>query len=138
MSQPAPRAEALAIRGERILAVGRMQDVETRRGSGTRIVNLDGRTLLPGLIDPHMHSVYVQFDDWIDVGPIATPNNEAVQAKLREAVRAAKPGDWVRAQLFDPSITQGARADTRRTRCAGACQSFLHVGEQRPRGLCEY
>jgi predicted amidohydrolase YtcJ len=112
MSQPAPRAEALAIRGERILAVGRMQDVETRRGSGTRIVNLDGRTLLPGLIDPHMHSVYVQFDDWIDVGPIATPNNEAVQAKLREAVRAAKPGDWVRAQLFDPSITQGARAPT--------------------------
>jgi predicted amidohydrolase YtcJ len=112
MSEGMPRAEALAVRGERILAVGRMQDVETRRGSGTRIVNLDGRTLLPGLIDPHMHSVYVQFDDWIDVGPIAAPNNEAVQAKLREGVRAAKPGDWVRAQLFDPSITQGARAPT--------------------------
>src|SRR5215470_10602327 len=42
MSGGMPRAEALAIRGERILAIGRMQDVETRRGSDTRIVNLDG------------------------------------------------------------------------------------------------
>ena len=51
MSEAMPRAEALAIRGERILATGRMQDVEARRGPGTHIVNLDGRTLLPGLID---------------------------------------------------------------------------------------
>jgi predicted amidohydrolase YtcJ len=89
-----------------------MQEVETRRGSGTRIVNLDGRTLLPGLIDPHMHFVFVVFDDWIDVGPITTPNNDAVQTKLHDAVHAAKPGDWIRAKLFDPSITQGARAPT--------------------------
>src|ERR1700741_3107370 len=79
MSEGMPRAEALAIRGERILAVGRMQDVETQRGPGTRIVNMDGRTLLPGLIDPHMHFVFVLFDDWINVGPITTPNNDAVQ-----------------------------------------------------------
>ena len=107
-----PRAEAIAIRGERILAIGRTQEVEMRRGPETRIVNLDGRTLLPGLIDPHMHFVFVLFDDWIDVGPITMPNNDAVQTKLRDAVHAAKPGDWIRAQQFDPSITQGARAPT--------------------------
>src|SRR6516164_1941507 len=47
MSGAMPRAEALAIRGEHILAIGRMQEVETRRGSDTRIVDLDGQTLLP-------------------------------------------------------------------------------------------
>jgi predicted amidohydrolase YtcJ len=112
MSEGMPRAEALAVRGQRLLAIGRMQDVETRRGPNTRIINLDGRTLLPGLIDPHMHFVFVLFDDWIDVGPIITPNNDAVQTKLSDAIHAAKPGDWIRAQLFDPSITQGVRAPT--------------------------
>jgi predicted amidohydrolase YtcJ len=112
MSEGMPRAEALAIRGERILAIGRMQEVETRRGPDTRIVNLDGRTLLPGLIDPHMHFVSVLFDDWIDVSPITTPINDAVQTKLRDGVHAAKPTDWIRVQGFDPSITQGARAPT--------------------------
>ena len=112
MSEGLPRVDALAIRGERILAIGSVQEVETRRGPDTRIVNLDGRTLLPGLIDPHMHFVFVLFDDWINVGPITTPNNDAVQMKLRDAVHAAKPGDWIRAQQFDPSITQGAHAPT--------------------------
>jgi predicted amidohydrolase YtcJ len=112
MTERVPRIEALAVRGERILTVGNLQDVEARRGPGTRIVDLGGRALLPGLIDPHMHFVFVQFEDWIDVGPIATPTYDAVQTKLREGVRTAKPGDWVRAQLFDPSITEGARAPT--------------------------
>jgi predicted amidohydrolase YtcJ len=112
MNDRAPRAEALAVRGERIMAVGRLQDVEARRGPATRIVDLGGRTLLPGLIDPHMHFVFVQFDDWIDVSAITTPTYEGVIAKLREGVRTARPGDWVRAQAFDPSITRGAHEPT--------------------------
>jgi predicted amidohydrolase YtcJ len=112
MSDRAPRAEALAVRGERILAVGRLQDVEARRGPRTRVVDLDGRTLLPGLIDPHMHFVFVQFDDWIDVSAIGTPSYGGVMAKLHEGVRTARPGAWVRAQGFDPSITQGAHDPT--------------------------
>jgi predicted amidohydrolase YtcJ len=73
---------------------------------------LAGRVLLPGLIDPHMHFVFAQFDDWIDVSAMAAPTYEAVEAKLRAAVREAKHGEWVRAQLFDPSITKGARVPT--------------------------
>jgi len=107
-----PRAEALAIRGEHILAVGSVQDMEARRGPDTRIIDLGGRTLLPGLIDPHMHFVFALFDNWIDVSAITTPTFEAVQAKLHQGVRDAKKSEWVRAKLFDPSITQGARAPT--------------------------
>ena len=68
--------------------------------------------MLPGLIDPHMHFVFVLFEDWIDVSAIATPTYEGVQTKLREGARAAKAGDWVRAWQFDPSITQGAHTPT--------------------------
>ncbi|NKB79649.1 amidohydrolase [Ochrobactrum daejeonense] len=109
---PAARAEALAIRGERILAIGSMDEVDAYRGSATRIVDLDGRTLMPGLIDPHMHSTFVAMDDWLDVGPISTPTFDQVWNKLRDAVARAKEGEWVRAQLFDPSITKGAHVPT--------------------------
>ena len=57
MNAETPRAEAIAIRGNRILAVGTAEHVDKFRGSTTRTIDLDGRTLMPGLIDPHMHSL---------------------------------------------------------------------------------
>ena len=50
-----PKAEALAIAGERILRVGTRQDVEALRGSSTRVVDLAGATVVPGLEDAHGH-----------------------------------------------------------------------------------
>ncbi|GAA0381054.1 amidohydrolase [Brevundimonas terrae] len=50
-----PVAEALAVRGDRILAVGSLDDVRGAAGRGARMVNLEGRTLLPGFFDPHGH-----------------------------------------------------------------------------------
>lgn len=49
--------EALAIDGGRILAAGKANEVSALAGSSTRIVDLNGRTLHPGLIDPHNHTV---------------------------------------------------------------------------------
>ncbi len=54
-----PTAEAVAVRGGRILAVGTLQQVEAKRWPGTRMVNLEGRTLLPGFVDPHGHVAMV-------------------------------------------------------------------------------
>lgn len=50
-----PTAEALAVRGETILAVGALDEVQAAAGRGARWVDLDGRTLLPGFFDPHGH-----------------------------------------------------------------------------------
>jgi predicted amidohydrolase len=55
MNKNRPRAEAVAVRGQRILAVGAFEDLEARRDSRTRIVDLGGCALLPGFIDAHMH-----------------------------------------------------------------------------------
>ena len=48
-------ASAIAIRGERIVAVGSDRDVAAFAGAGTRRIDLGGRTVIPGLIDNHMH-----------------------------------------------------------------------------------
>ena len=49
--------QALAIRGQRILAVGSTVDIEKLQGPATRVIDLAGRTVIPGLIDNHSHWV---------------------------------------------------------------------------------
>ena len=48
-------AQAVAVKGERIVAVGTTQDISRLAGPGTRRIDLRGRTVIPGLIDNHMH-----------------------------------------------------------------------------------
>lgn len=50
-----PRAEAIAVRGGRIAGVGYRDQVMKLQGATTRVVDLGGRTLVPGFVDPHGH-----------------------------------------------------------------------------------
>ncbi|MEO6998078.1 MAG: amidohydrolase [Terracoccus sp.] len=97
--------EAVAVRDGRVVAVGSSDEVNALVGKETERVELGGRTLLPGLVDPHMHSALVQLADWVDVSPMTTPTADEVFSALRNAT-ATKTG-WVLAQQFDPSITEG-------------------------------
>jgi len=112
MNPRQPTAEAIAIRGEHILMAGSTDEVAARAGPGARVIDLQGRALLPGLIDPHMHSSFVALEDWIDLSPMTTPTFADVQRKIREAAADAPADAWVRAQLFDPSITRDATIPT--------------------------
>jgi predicted amidohydrolase YtcJ len=49
-------AEAMAVRGERIVAVGKHEDVAKLAGPETKLVDLQGRTVIPGLCDSHVHA----------------------------------------------------------------------------------
>lgn len=53
----APYAEAVAIKGDKILAVGRLAEVEQVAGAGAQHIDLHGKFLLPGLIDSHAHPI---------------------------------------------------------------------------------
>jgi predicted amidohydrolase YtcJ len=57
LSRKQPGASAVAIEGGRFVAVGRDREIMALAGDGTRVVNLRGRTVLPGLIDNHMHFI---------------------------------------------------------------------------------
>ena len=76
MEDGLPRAEAVAVRDGRILAVGDDEDVLVLRKRPTRVVDLGGRTVLPGFIDSHAH--------WIGDGSMVGYNADlAIDAALR-------------------------------------------------------
>ena len=86
--------EAMAIRGRRITATGTNADILKLAGSDTQQVNLGGRTVLPGLIDSHVHapsaSMY-EFDQ-----PVPDMENIGdVLAYFRERARTTEPGRWI-------------------------------------------
>ncbi|MDB5897296.1 MAG: hypothetical protein JWP41_898 [Ramlibacter sp.] len=87
-------AQALAVRDGRILAVGSSAAMQGLAGPSTRQIDAGGRTVIPGLIDSHMHAVraalsYSTEVNWIGAHTIA----EAMQ-RLRQAAQS-RPGAWV-------------------------------------------
>jgi predicted amidohydrolase YtcJ len=87
--------EALAITGDRITATGSSDQMRQLAGADTKIVDLGGRTVIPGLIDSHIHLVragfrYASEVDWSGTTSIA----EALE-RLRSAAVSAKPGAWL-------------------------------------------
>ena len=55
VNENAPHAEAIAVSGDRLLFVGSNEDVQQFKGPGTEMVDLKGKTVLPGIIDSHTH-----------------------------------------------------------------------------------
>ncbi|MDE2569784.1 MAG: amidohydrolase [Sphingomonadales bacterium] len=112
MDAAAPRAEAIAIRGGRIMGIGSLREVERLRDHGTRMLDLGGKTVMPGFIDPHIHFAFVALDDFADVSARRVPTIAALQKLLRHLAESTPAGGWVRGQKYDPSIMQDRRGPT--------------------------
>lgn len=104
---PKGKVQAIAVRQGRILATGSREEVMLHRGRQTDVVDLHGRALLPGFIDPHMHSAMAMLSDWVDVTPFSTSTLAEALSKIGAAASASKPGEWVVAQGIDPSLMPG-------------------------------
>jgi len=77
-----PRAAALAVRGERIVAVGDDADVSAWIGDDTRVVELDGRSVIPGINETHIHVRDLGFEQNTAVNLTPAGNVEEIQEML--------------------------------------------------------
>ncbi len=95
-----PRARALAIVGDRIAAVGDRADARRAAGSRARAIDCGGATVLPGLIDPHLHlHALASRHAHLDCG--AHGRVEDLLAAIADRARGQPRGTWIRADGLD-------------------------------------
>jgi len=88
-------AQAVAITGDRIVAVGTNQDIVRLAGPGTRRIDLVGRAVVPGLIDNHLHLLRAG-NTWMQETRFdGVESRKKAIEMLRARAKAAGPGGWV-------------------------------------------
>ena len=100
---------AIAIRDGRILAVGSDEEIKALAANGERTINLDGRVVLPGFIEPHMHfALMAGLGHLMDIGAFKRTTFEDALEAIRE-IRDTSRDDWVMARQFDPILLEPPR-----------------------------
>ena len=109
--------QAVAARGESIVRVGTNSDVEPLIGDKTKVLDLGGKTVVPGFIDAHTHNVYIgEFLFNFNLLNMATelnPSIIAVQKRIRERAKETQKGDWIGGRNLDPNSLKEGRWPTR-------------------------
>jgi len=112
VDRTAPRAQAIAISGDRIAQVGDNAHIRALAGRGTRLIDLGGKTVVPGFIDAHSHPAYSGLQHLravdADLRSIA-----AIQAAVRERAARTPKGEWVLGFKYDDTKTSEGRYLTR-------------------------
>ena len=108
-----PRAQALAIKNGKFVAVGCNEDVEHLAGPGTQVLNLGEKTVLPGFIDAHIHVMSTGCKVSSRMVDCELPTIGLVQEELRLKARETPPGQWVMGFKYDDTKTTEARMPSR-------------------------
>lgn len=108
--------EAVAVKFGKILSVGSNEEVESLIGEGTKVIDLEGRTVIPGLIDSHGHIIRegairkINVDLSEEAGIISIAD---LQVRLRERAEETPQGEWVTGYQEDDSKLTEKRHPTR-------------------------
>lgn len=91
-----PRKGAIAIRGERIIALGSDEELAPLKGPGTRIVNCRGKTLMPGFIDAHCHVFSLARKLLsLELSPAFIRSIDDVKSTIRQRAQELPQGSWI-------------------------------------------
>jgi predicted amidohydrolase YtcJ len=87
--------EALAIRDGKITALGTSAEIRKLAGRDTKVIDAQGRTVIPGLIDSHMHAIRAALSFSTEVNWIGAPSIAEALERIKEAARTKKAGSWL-------------------------------------------
>ncbi len=111
MNPNQPSAQAMAIQGNRILKVGSNQDIEPFIGENTRVMHLEGKTVLPGLIDTHIHVAdYGRCLMWLDLTEAKSIAD--LQQLIKEKAKTMLSDRWIIGQGWNETRFQEKRPPT--------------------------
>lgn len=104
----APEQQAIAVLGDRIVAVGNDADVGALAGASTEVIDLEGRRVVPGFNDAHWHLPTRRTADLVDAGTV-----QEVQRRLLAFAATLGPDEWITGRGWGPSDFPGNRAHRR-------------------------
>lgn len=107
------RSQALAVRGDRIVAIGSNDQIEAFTGAATNMVDLGGRTVLPGFIDAHQHlfSYGITMKTWIDLS--GTESSQDILDCLAARLKACAQTGWILGRGWSEESLVDGRLPTR-------------------------
>jgi hypothetical protein len=105
-------AQALAIRDGRIVAVGASEEMQHWTGPDTKVLDLEGKLVLPGFNDAHTH-LWHAGSELISVNLKDTRSVAELQQRIRSRLHDYRPGDWVTGSGWDQSLWAENRYPTR-------------------------
>jgi predicted amidohydrolase YtcJ len=106
------RAEALAVRADRILAVGSDAEIRKLKGKHTHIIDLGGHFVMPGFNDAHVHLAYAGFEK-LQVELAGTRSLAEMQERIGAYAKAAPRGEWLTGRGWDHTLWSGQKLPTR-------------------------
>ena len=116
METSAPRAQALAIRDGRIIAIGSNDAISGLGGRGTDVFDARGMTVVPGFIDCHLHPEGESLLYDVLVGnpyEVEFVTIDSIIEKLKERAAKTPPGQWVQGMFYDDTKVKDGRPLTR-------------------------
>src|SRR3954451_20905333 len=87
--------QAVAIGDGKILATGTSAAMKKLAGKTAKLIDLGGRTVIPGLTDGHIHGIRAALTFGTEVNWIGVPTLKEALEKIREAAKTQKPGSWI-------------------------------------------
>jgi predicted amidohydrolase YtcJ len=101
--QSIKRAQAIAVRGDRIEAVGENADILKLKGPETQVIDVGGKFIMPGFNDAHVHLSNGGLDR-LNVNLLGVKSLEEFRERIRAKVASAAPGDWILGGGFDENL----------------------------------
>jgi predicted amidohydrolase YtcJ len=106
------RAQALAVRDGRIVAIGANDEIRKLKGGHTQVIDLGGRFVMPGFNDAHCHLQSGGFEQ-MNVNLVGTRSLVEMQQRIAERAKTAAPGDWIIGEGWDHTLWPGQKLPTR-------------------------
>lgn len=105
--------EAMAVMDGKVAATGDQKTLE-REYPDADLIDCDGKVILPGFIEPHMHFLPIAtIGKFADVGPFRFRETSAALQHLKEIAGSLEDDEWLVARQFDPSLQEGPATLTR-------------------------
>ncbi len=108
-------AEMIAIKGNTILAVGGKNDMGRFKGTNTKVIDCDGKTIIPGFNDAHCHPIpFAITMRYVDCSPSVAKSIAEIQVRLRQYSAEIPPSKWIRAAKYNETQLIDKRHPTRK------------------------